>query len=679
MRLRKMLSMLLIAFVCSSVVSAELVMQATFDEVDGKTTVGQYTMLFNDNAAVTTGGGGRFGEALTLDGAGDRVTIEGYKAIGGNNPRTVCMWVKMATTQVTGLPALIAWGSGANGERFEIRPETSGNIGAVRVEIQSGSSTGTIKFNDDTWHHIAVSFPGGTCGDATMYVDGVADTNSAHTRQLATGSTNDVCIGNSFHGGFYRDFTGMIDDVRIYDEALDQGGVVAAMAAGDLTNIVSPENGATRLPVDTDLNWAEPDNYTPAEYKLYVSADDPNFLENNLVDGVTVAGGTTGFYDLPTLDNGKEYFWRVDSKKVTEWKEGIVWKFSTIPAVPVIDAGPTTQLVDPGADATFSLTGLNIVNYKWYQVGVAEPVSTDPAYVIPQVAFEDEAEIYCVVDNDDGAELESDHVNLYVKRVVGHWGFETGIDGLGDDGAVWTGEIVDPNELDEITPVIETVAGGVYGNALSMDSQGHIMVLDSVDAFNFYPHGLTVNAWVKSNAITDYRSIVSKHTVDNIGWVMNRISGYCGFTLRGANTVNTTGAITGGMNTEENPWHMITMQHDAVNQKTLVYIDGLLRNEAVQTNTILTNTNPLRIGANRDGELLFNGLIDELSIWNYAIDANTIAQLYADGSGNTICTGPVEFDFTGPEGEPDCIVNLYDFAAFQAQWMVDHIVSPELR
>lgn len=73
-----------------------------------------------------------------------------------------------------------------------------------------------MTINDNTWHHVAAVYDG---ANVTLYVDGSSDGSVAKTGNLTTSSRN-VRIGARHTTSMGEYFTGIIDDVRIYNKAL---------------------------------------------------------------------------------------------------------------------------------------------------------------------------------------------------------------------------------------------------------------------------------------------------------------------------------------------------------------------------------------------------------------------------------------------------------------------------
>lgn len=126
---------------------------------------------------------------------------------------------------------------GSNGLRQELE---GGNARVLRSTVTAADPTFT-SLNDGPWHHVAVVIPNATStqGDVILYVDGFPFSgDSATAGDLTIGnaltefatSVGPIRIGDGINGS-NRDFDGFIDDVRIYDEALD-GTAVSALVSG---------------------------------------------------------------------------------------------------------------------------------------------------------------------------------------------------------------------------------------------------------------------------------------------------------------------------------------------------------------------------------------------------------------------------------------------------------------
>jgi len=167
--------------------------------------------------------GGYIDGALSFDGTNDYVETANYKGVVGTQSRTVSAWIK---TSVSG--EIISWGTDSTGEKWIFRvQEDNGIAGAIRAEVAGGYIVGSTDVRDGYWHHVAavVEDDGSpNISEARLYVDGVEEDISAVLPcGINTASGDNVKIG--VHATLSRYFTGLIDDVRIYDRVLSPGEI----------------------------------------------------------------------------------------------------------------------------------------------------------------------------------------------------------------------------------------------------------------------------------------------------------------------------------------------------------------------------------------------------------------------------------------------------------------------
>jgi len=180
--------------------------------------VGSGSVAFDGSAAENTTYGGVVG--------GDTLKWESVS----DDRLTMAFWMK-AGTQTAASPTMVGLGDeGGNYRRFDARV-MGGNL---RLELQGTGSTTSVNVSDGAWYFVGIVVPlaTSTIGDTLYYVhnaDGSlkATGNFGGTAGLITGD-GEVTIGDSKHGD--RHFVGNIDDVRIYNSALD-ATQIAALAA----------------------------------------------------------------------------------------------------------------------------------------------------------------------------------------------------------------------------------------------------------------------------------------------------------------------------------------------------------------------------------------------------------------------------------------------------------------
>ncbi|HEX4263568.1 MAG TPA: LamG domain-containing protein [Verrucomicrobiae bacterium] len=223
-------------------------------------------------------------------------------ALSGNF--SVTAWVK-TTNSVNedvdnaywGNPVLFTFGNGTNGA---IPLSITGSKAAFTISNPDGNDTtihSVTSVNDGRYHFIAVT-RNQTSGVMRLYVDGFLEASA--TANTAPIQTPDAI----FLGGGAMDYTGLMDDVRIYADALTaddvttlaaNGGTTFSIALGT-TNIVWSTNGDTGWFVETTNTY----NGTAAAAQSG-SVIDPQ--TSTLSATVTGPGNLSFVWQNPTFGN----------------------------------------------------------------------------------------------------------------------------------------------------------------------------------------------------------------------------------------------------------------------------------------------------------------------------------------------------------------------------------------
>ena len=185
---------------------------------------------------------------LSLDGSIDYVDLSAHKAnFEGLSQGTVAVWVK--TTDGNGQLFSLSdtadndshaalWIKGSGRLSFEVWENNSKILGVDSVTA----------INDGQWHHVAVTVD---ASGNTLYIDGVqASVTYSQGNSSATAFYDDVTgidvmqIGrNSNSGGGRLYYTGLIDDVRVYNRALTSGDMSELYATGNYAPVISNLSG----------------------------------------------------------------------------------------------------------------------------------------------------------------------------------------------------------------------------------------------------------------------------------------------------------------------------------------------------------------------------------------------------------------------------------------------------
>jgi hypothetical protein len=202
----------------------------------------------NNGTLKPTGSGptwvnGKFGKALSFDGVDDYVDCG--TNINITTAITIEAWVKPSAFLTTPDRSTIATKALA----YYFQVDGSGYLQVYQYGTSpAGYHSSTNPISLDVWQHVAYTYDG---SNVKMFINGVLDTTipvtgiiNASTMHLGIGM-NLNAIGNPYFG-YYRQFQGEIDEVRIWNIALTANQIQQSM--------VSP------LPVIVTTNRSEPDS-----------------------------------------------------------------------------------------------------------------------------------------------------------------------------------------------------------------------------------------------------------------------------------------------------------------------------------------------------------------------------------------------------------------------------------
>ncbi|MGB0722193.1 MAG: LamG domain-containing protein [Gammaproteobacteria bacterium] len=183
------------------------------------------------------------GGSLLLDGSDDFVQLSGTLGIGSGSS-TVATWVRIPLANTNGLGSTERVGIVLG--NYNSTPNSNWELhgaGQMRMWWDNGSINqyGTTDLRDDQWHHVAW-VRDTALNRITMYIDGVIE-------RVITGAGTDINFtsahrigGDNRDGGGGPSFHGHLDDLRIYDEALDIAdvGLLASMTDGNDVPVPAP-------------------------------------------------------------------------------------------------------------------------------------------------------------------------------------------------------------------------------------------------------------------------------------------------------------------------------------------------------------------------------------------------------------------------------------------------------
>ena len=608
-----------------------------FDE-GGGTSAGDASGSGNGGtvAGATWTASGRHGGALSFDGIDDRVVVPDADSLDLGTGMTLEAWVRPATLGSAWRTVLFkaqadnhVWALyGSDGTR----PRAEAFIGS---DVFQAAGTGALAANQ--WAHLTATYDGTLL---RLYVNGTLATSTTVEGSLLT-STGDLWIGGNPVWAEW--FSGLIDEIRVYDRALTGEQIAADMAvpvgAPDTEAPAAPPNlAATGGRGSVALTWsAATDDVGVHHYNVHRSTT-PGFTPTA---GNRIAQPTGTSYTDSGLAAG-QYHYAVTAAD----DAGNVGPASEASATATADTTPpSVAITAPAAGATvanavtLSATASDddgVVGVQFKVDGAnAGAEDTSAPYSVQwesrSVANGDH-DVTAVARDASGNQRTAEARRIVVDNptappptgLVAAYGFDEGSGG-------GTGDASGAGNAGTVAGATWSTAGR-FGGALSFDGVNDRVTAPDANSLDL-TSGMTLEAWVRPSAANNWRTAIAKEHGTTVAYSLysNRNTNvphaeiYSGGRLRG---VNGTGALP------LNAWSHLAATFDGAQVR--IFVNGAQVGAINRAGTIEVAAGPLTIGGNGPFGEWFAGLMDEVRVYNRALSA-----------------AEIQADMTTPIGAPD--------------------------
>ncbi|MGB2864922.1 MAG: LamG domain-containing protein [Sedimentisphaerales bacterium] len=318
--------------------SADLVSYWTFDEGSGDAV---YDTSGNDNNGTINGatwGVGKYGTALQFNGQDNYVEVPSSNSLEIEENVTIAAWVNWIDAGDTWICILANGQQNGPWENYGLFVNRSSRFLYFTLSLDGGHVPQQTPNNitvPNEWVHVCATWDGSA---ARIYVNAEMELEIAQAGTLVPPGLP-LRIGHRNGSAHY--FNGTLDEVRIYNHALTEAEILAAMEGGKGYPYAlgpSPEDGALYADTWATISW-RPGDYA-VSHDVYIGE---NFDDVNDGTGDTYQGNQSltyfvaGFPGYPYPDGlvpGTTYYWRIDEVNEAEpnspWK-GNVWSFSIPP------------------------------------------------------------------------------------------------------------------------------------------------------------------------------------------------------------------------------------------------------------------------------------------------------------------------------------------------------------
>jgi len=521
--------------------------------------------------------GGRFGNALSLNGTGGtaatNIVLINNKVLNTDAPVswTVGYWIKTGTAgAVIMYQGDGGWSSPGQTMYYLNSSSATSGTQAGAVRWAGGYWTGSRALNNNVWHFITLVDNAGT---ESIYVDGNVDAVTSTMGNPLAADANQIWIGGSPDSGDGAvKMNGLIDEVYMFNRALSQAEVQSLYNNNAITN-----EPANILPVATTVNVAS----------------------SGVLDLAGFSQTIAGLYGSGLVTNSGV------SATLTLSNAGSVTLF----AGTIGDGFPGNAVnFTKNGSGSFVLAGTNTFSGN----------TTINGGTLKLSPLAEDSVLHLTFDNVAGSGNGTIITN-------------TGLGGAAMNGAiVSTGgaSIVSGGRFGNALSLNGT--GGTAANNIVLINNKVI----NTDASGSW----TVAYWIKTGtagAVIMYQGDGGWSSPGQTMYYLNSTSATSG-TQAGA--VRWAGGYwTGSRALNNNAWHFITLVDNAGTES--IYVDGNV--DAVTStmgNPLAADANQVWIGGSPDsgdGAVKMNGLIDEVYMFNRALSQAEVQSLYNNNELST--------------------------------------------
>ncbi|SIO28385.1 Ig-like domain-containing protein [Singulisphaera sp. GP187] len=162
---------------------------------------------------------------------------------------------------------------------------------------------------------------------------------------------------------------------------------------------------------------------------------------------------------------------------------------------------------------------------------------------------------------------------------------------------------------------------GRFGDALSFNGTNAMVTVNDNNLLDL-TNGMTLEAWVKPAALNGWTTAILKERPGGLAYSLyasdNTGRPPAGYIDKSGTDYSAVGASALALNT----WTYLTATYDGAAMR--FYVNGTLVRTRALTGNIVTSNNALRIGGNAIWGEYFNGLIDEVRVYNRALASSEI-------------------------------------------------------
>jgi len=655
----------------------------TFDESTGTTA---FDSTDNNNDGTLTNmtpasdwTTGKVGGALDFDGVDDVVKMSSDPALEGFSAITLMAWIYPTST---GLDyRIISKSNGGSSDDYSLTHDASEElrfrVTAAGGELEFDTSGDQVPQNE--WTHVTGVYDG---ADMFVYINGTKLSGSTSQNGTITDSNAELSIGGHANAGS-RFFPGKIDEARVYNRAMsageikflyNRGGPVGHWRFDEGSGATAYDsiglNDGTLTNMATSTAWVAGKFGTALDFdgsNDYVQVSDANSLD------ATGAVTLTAWVNPRTITATDQqdrvvqkllsYALMLSTNTTVCDNSGPVGDVilritigslshevcgGTVPLdewsyiVGIYDGSTERVYVNGILGGTNSLTGSIDTNTNDFFIGNRNDATRPFDGLMDDVRIYDYARTPEEIRLDYNAGLATRFGGSPAEDVerglVGHWTFEEGTatstadvsnqsnDGVLTNGPTWT-------SVDRTATGVPTTAFGLGGGTLDFDGADDYVIAPDDDSLDV-TDAITISAWIfpRGWGENNQGRIVDKS--GSGGYIFQLVNNFNDFVVDGLMVQGFGGACNGSFACSNanaitlNTWQHVIFVYDGNGTGTF-YVNGSLAGVDATLSDPTAGTSGLHIGnRSSDTARAFDGLIDDVRIYNRALSTSEISYLY---------------------------------------------------
>ena len=173
--------------------------------------------------------------------------------------------------------------------------------------------------------------------------------------------------------------------------------------------------------------------------------------------------------------------------------------------------------------------------------------------------------------------------------------------------------------LNESLPIDETSIGK-FETAANITGDRYYETATNISTSSF-----TLSGWFKPTSALDWTGLFASPSSQS-EWFQLILQSDGSIGLELTNTALENSNTSASVNMLDGAWHQVTLTFSPANGSK-IYVDGVLSGNGTAISSFNLNA-PIRIGQNRTPDVNYNGLVDEVKIYNRELSATDVTELY---------------------------------------------------